>query len=130
MTYIIEVSHKDNLYVTMNIPINPITISNIFVIIINTKYTTITAIIDKNANKTTSMAGHHPEHECEYQVIDNNDYKHFILGNHECDYHIPTDHGCDFHIFDDHDHVHHILDDYDNDQHILWSKLPIQSGIG
>ena len=63
MTYIIEVSHKDNLCVTMNIPRNQITLSNIFVIIINTKYTTITAIIIKNANKTTSKAGHHSECE-------------------------------------------------------------------
>ena len=117
MTYVIDVSNKVNLYVTMNISRNPITICNFFVIIINTKYTTITAIINKNANKTASMAGHHSE--CEYQVIDNNDYKHFILGNHECDYHIPTDDDCDFHIFVDHDHVHHILDDYDHDQHIL-----------
>lgn len=107
MTYIIEVSNKANLYVTMNIPRNPITISSIFVIIINIKYTTITAIFNKNANKTTSMAGHHSE--CEYQVIDNNDYKHFILGNHECDYHIPTDRDCDFHILDDYDHDQHIL---------------------
>ena len=63
MTYIIEVSHKDNLYVTINIPRIPITLSNILVIIIDTKYTTITAIIIKNANKTTTMAGHHSECE-------------------------------------------------------------------
>lgn len=51
MSYIIEVSNKDNLYVTIDIPRNTITISNIFVITINTKCTTLTAIINKNANK-------------------------------------------------------------------------------